>query len=200
MFSLIIDTSTEECLLGLLGETGLLAEAIFPHKNLLSKNLLPSIQNLLATHGASPQDLSYIAAGIGPGSYTGTRLGCAVAKSLSFGLGIPVKPFLSPLAFLPDREGSFAFVMPTRAGAYYVVKGVQEAKKVEQHSAGLVEAERLFGEIEGVDFVICQDSPKGLSTNHLCKPTPNLAVLAQFLQHNKAVSPEEVELQYLHTP
>jgi tRNA threonylcarbamoyl adenosine modification protein YeaZ len=174
-----------------------------PHLNRLSRELLPSIQSLLKVNGISPSDLSSIAAGIGPGSYTGTRLGCAVAKSLAFGLGIAVKPFHSPLAFLPNQEGSFAFVLPTRAGFYYILKGERSSERALLRSTALVPVDALLSETEAADFIICPTShtlPEELRTKPLFAPTLNLSTLAQSLPFIKALPPEKIELQYFHTP
>lgn len=89
----------------------------------LSKILLPSIQALLQSCNLNLSKISYIAVGIGPGSYTGTRVGATVAKTLSFALNIPLIPFCSPLAFLPFHEGSFATVLPRKQGDLFLLKG-----------------------------------------------------------------------------
>jgi tRNA threonylcarbamoyladenosine biosynthesis protein TsaB len=203
MTTLIIDTSTEQCLIALTQGGQLLSELAFPHLNLLSKNLLPSVQGLLKDNGVAPSDLSFIAAGIGPGSYTGTRLGCAVAKTLAFGLGIGVKPFHSPLAFLPNQEGSFAFLLPTRARLYYILKGVCSPQGVTQQSATLISAEALISETQDVDFLVCSSThilPEELCKKNLYTPSPNLSALCLSLQFIETLPPEKIELQYLHTP
>jgi tRNA threonylcarbamoyl adenosine modification protein YeaZ len=191
MIGLILDTSTDLCLLGLAKEDELFAEEVFPHSNLLSKNLLPSIQQLLEKNHLSPSDLSCIALGIGPGSYTGTRLGAAVAKSLAFGLNILVKPFHSPLAFLPKRTGSFAFLIPTRAGSYFVLKN---------NSARVVPAEALIPEVQEVDLLVGSSLPEGLTEKPRFQPLPNLVELSKFLCNVEGVLPENISLHYLHNP
>jgi tRNA threonylcarbamoyl adenosine modification protein YeaZ len=123
LYFLILDTSTDQCLIALAKENQIMAEKIFTHDNLLSNRLLTSIQSLIENHIQSPKNLSGIAFGIGPGSYTGTRLGAAVAKGLAFGLHIPIKTFSSPLAFLPNKKGTFAFLMPAKSSQFYVLSG-----------------------------------------------------------------------------
>jgi tRNA threonylcarbamoyladenosine biosynthesis protein TsaB len=52
--------------------------------------LQPAIQNVLEKNNFSAKDLKAIAVTIGPGSYTGLRVGLASAKGLCFALNIPL--------------------------------------------------------------------------------------------------------------
>jgi tRNA threonylcarbamoyl adenosine modification protein YeaZ len=53
------------------------------------KTLLTAIDALLRQSGAHVSDVEALAVGIGPGSFTGTRIGLAVAHGLSLALGVP---------------------------------------------------------------------------------------------------------------
>lgn len=203
MLSLIIDTSTPLGLIALSKEGQIVAEHAFVHFNALSKNLLPYIKEFIEKQNLRLSELSSIAAGIGPGSYTGTRLGAAVAKTLAFGLNIPVIPFCSPLAFIPEQKGSFAFLLPTRANQYFLLKGFLETDRLIQESATLIAAEALTAYAQNVNFLICSHEhslPDELTAITRFEPSLNLHRLGQFLNLEKAISPEDVQLQYLHTP
>jgi tRNA threonylcarbamoyl adenosine modification protein YeaZ len=52
-------------------------------------SLLPEIDKLLRQAGLGKTELGAILAGVGPGSYTGLRIACTAARSLSLALGIP---------------------------------------------------------------------------------------------------------------
>lgn len=52
--------------------------------------ILTELDELLAEVGASKQDLVAVGVGVGPGSYTGVRVGVATAKALGTALAVPV--------------------------------------------------------------------------------------------------------------
>jgi len=55
-----------------------------------SQQLLSIIANLLEKKGKDIRDLKKIKINVGPGSFTGLRVGVSVANALSWSLGIPV--------------------------------------------------------------------------------------------------------------
>ncbi|MBS0620255.1 MAG: tRNA (adenosine(37)-N6)-threonylcarbamoyltransferase complex dimerization subunit type 1 TsaB [Verrucomicrobia bacterium] len=118
MATLLIDTSSEHCILALLSHGEVVRQEVFLHKNNLSKELMPAIETLLMG-----QPLDSIAVGTGPGSYTGTRVGVAVARSLAFALQIPLQGFCSLLLFLPEALGTFLITLPSKSGRYFICKG-----------------------------------------------------------------------------
>jgi tRNA threonylcarbamoyladenosine biosynthesis protein TsaB len=65
-----------------------------------SERLMPTIDRLLADAGWALGSLDGLAVSVGPGSFTGLRIGISTAKGLAFGLGIPVAavPTLDALA------------------------------------------------------------------------------------------------------
>lgn len=58
--------------------------------NLKSQNLLPLISRILKKCKVSLKELSEIKVNLGPGSFTGLRVGVAVANTLAWALGIPI--------------------------------------------------------------------------------------------------------------
>lgn len=86
-----IDThNMEEVIVSLASDSG---ETIAIHKaynKYGSQVLLPAIKSLLKEHKKELRDLTGIEVNTGPGSYTGLRVGVAVANVLGFVLGIKV--------------------------------------------------------------------------------------------------------------
>lgn len=118
MTALLIETSSPEAAIALSEKGSLKTLVRLPGNRDLAKNLFPTVQELLSN---SKPD--YIALGIGPGSYTGTRVGATVAKTLSFALGIPLISFISCLAFLPAIDGPFDYCTHSKYGDSLLVKG-----------------------------------------------------------------------------
>ena len=191
MFTLVIDTSTDLCLLALVQGGQVVHENTFSHENRLSKHLLPSIRALLEKAGLKPKELKEIAIGKGPGSYTGTRLGASIAKTLCFALNLPLKAFYSPLAFMPSEEGTF--LLPTKAGLYFLFKPDKQAALVSSQ-----ELPQYFA-----PFFVMPDpkkAPEEILSRPCLQATVNLPNLAANLSSLPLISPEEMTLEYLHTP
>ena len=137
MTQLILDTSNSDTVIGIARNGIIIDTSIYPHQNKLSALLTTSIQRILKKHDLSPTDLNLVCVGIGPGSYTGTRVAVAVAKALCLGLEIPLLSFCSLLAFVPEEtEGPFIFFQETKHGAPFFLKATAEKRKFSNISSG----------------------------------------------------------------
>ena len=134
MLTLILDTSTDYTLLALSKDDEFFAE--YPScVGRQSHHLLPSIEGFLKCHGLELSNLSQIAVGIGPGAYTGTRIGLTIAKALSYALKIPLLPFCSLKAFKPKREGPFTSIIDAKGGYIYTLEGTQKGTTISYSSS-----------------------------------------------------------------
>lgn len=89
-FILSIDTSQIDTAKVAFEKDGKRFEKISDSKRLKSQMVLPLIESLLNEHNLIFSDISEIWVHTGPGSFTGLRIGIAVANTLGLLLGIPV--------------------------------------------------------------------------------------------------------------
>ena len=81
---LAFDTATERATSALVDDGEVLGERVSR-----TATLLADVDALVRQAGAHPRDLSGLAVGTGPGSFTGIRIGLAVARGLALALGVP---------------------------------------------------------------------------------------------------------------
>ncbi|CAM5370181.1 tRNA threonylcarbamoyl adenosine modification protein YeaZ OS=Streptomyces violarus OX=67380 GN=FHS41_002808 PE=4 SV=1 [Streptomyces violarus] len=83
--------------------------------------LLPAIDRVLAGAGLKLDAVTGIVAGIGPGPYTGLRVGLMTAETFGLALGVPVHGVctLDGLAYAADLEGPFVVATDARRKEVY---------------------------------------------------------------------------------
>jgi tRNA threonylcarbamoyladenosine biosynthesis protein TsaB len=81
---LALDTSTKWGAIAVAGSGGATHGAVPDPEQRHGRNLIPGVRDLLRAAGLAPADLDVIAVGLGPGSYTGLRIGLTAAKTLAY--------------------------------------------------------------------------------------------------------------------
>ena len=124
-----IETSGRVAGVALVDGGEIVCERTFEARMTLNQRLAPEIADLL---GVAPSEagLLGIAVGIGPGSFTGVRMGVAVAKALAHGLNLPLAGVSGPEAIVAaldvEAETGVCVVQKARAGEVYVTTLVVE--------------------------------------------------------------------------
>jgi len=93
-----IETATSICGVGVAGVDGFLADYRFLREYSHAERLPVITQNMINDIGLTMDQLDGIAVSIGPGSFTGLRIGLGFAKGLAFGLK-------KPLIAVPTMDG-----------------------------------------------------------------------------------------------
>jgi tRNA threonylcarbamoyladenosine biosynthesis protein TsaB len=86
---LALETATTNCSVAVMDGDQLLAELTLQVPRAHSTRLMPLIAQAMGDSGIAKLDLDAIAVGIGPGSFTGLRIGLATAKGLAYALSKP---------------------------------------------------------------------------------------------------------------
>lgn len=102
---LAIETSGELCSVAVLLDDKNFIELNFLQKHIHSEKLIGMIDTVLENSSVEPAQLKGIAVSMGPGSFTGLRIGLAAAKGIAFGLKLPVIPVPTFDAFAYQISG-----------------------------------------------------------------------------------------------
>jgi len=137
-----LETSTHFGSVALIDDTRLIAEYRISLKMKHAERLLPLIDILLKESKVSLSDLNAIAVSIGPGSFTGLRVGLSTAKGLAIGRGLPLFPIPTLEAMVVPFCHANAVVVAlitARKGEVYWAIFSPEGVRLYPDSVGLVE-------------------------------------------------------------
>ena len=95
MIVLAIETSTVIRSVAIVGETGVRTMKSLPAGNEERDTLISDLETVLRESEVRPAELDAIAVSIGPGMFTGLRVGLAAAKGLAFAVRKPIVPVSS---------------------------------------------------------------------------------------------------------
>src|SRR5262245_8836182 len=119
MLTLAFDTATEIATSALVDDGEVLAE-----RSSRAQTLLEDVDALLRQGGAHPSDIGMLAVGIGPGSFTGVRIGLAVARGLALSLGVGGAGVSTLDALAAGAPGAMPVVDARRREVFALVDGV----------------------------------------------------------------------------
>lgn len=105
MIVLAIESATDRGGVALLDDDRLLAERTFERGMVHGRAIAPSIAAILDQCKLAPAAIELVAVDVGPGSYTGVRVGLASAKGFALALGRPVVGVLSLDAMAAGTTG-----------------------------------------------------------------------------------------------
>ncbi|PCN48442.1 tRNA (adenosine(37)-N6)-threonylcarbamoyltransferase complex dimerization subunit type 1 TsaB [Curtobacterium sp. 'Ferrero'] len=97
----------------------------------------PFLAEVLAEAGATRAQVSGVVAGMGPGPFTGLRVGIAAARTFAAARGIPFLPLVSHDAVAADQPQAGPFVVLTDARRREVYWSAYDADRVRVAGPGL---------------------------------------------------------------
>jgi tRNA threonylcarbamoyl adenosine modification protein YeaZ len=116
-----IETSTDQGSVALVEDEKILGELLWNLPRSHSQKLIPSIEALLRIVGIDLKEIEAICVGLGPGSFTGLRVGLSVAKGLAFTLGAKIVgiPSFDALAWDFKESDSLCILSDAKRGLLF---------------------------------------------------------------------------------
>ena len=152
-----IDTSTEWIGLAIFDGVQVLGECVWRSKNYHTVELVPALNDLIARAQISRDQISAVAVAIGPGSFTGLRIGVAAAKGIAVALNVPLLgvPSLDVLAAAQAglRRPMIALLKVGRGRFAYARYLFKKSKWERQGEIAVGEAKEIAATINSPVFV-----------------------------------------------
>ena len=214
---LAVDTSTQMVGIALYNEDRVIGELYWHSRNYHTVELAPAIQYLFAHCDITPQSLHALGVALGPGSFTGLRIGLALVKGMARGLNLPVIgiPTLDVVAAAqPVSDSKLAAVLQAgrkrlAVGWYHVERGAwtrqgdYEVLSVEELTEKITTPTLVCGELNAVErrSLVRQNRSVQLVTTARAQRTP--AMLAELAwarwQRDNVDNASTLTPIYLHT-
>ena len=126
MYQLLLDSSNVFLSVGLAKDGKVVDKISYEAWQRQSEMMVTEVDNVLKRNHLDKKDLDGVVVGIGPGSYTGVRIGVTIAKTMAYALHIKIYA-KSSLSLLKHQEIPTICVFNARSGRSYFA--VYEGKK-----------------------------------------------------------------------
>lgn len=119
MLVLAIETATDLVGAAVGDDRGVVAEAVTIGRRRHAECLVPIVRHVVEQAGVTVREIAVVAVDIGPGLFTGLRVGVATANGLAAGLGCPVIGVQSLDVLAEGHRGSVLSVVDARRGQVF---------------------------------------------------------------------------------
>ena len=196
MISLFLDTCSQMIRIGILFDNELVDYLEFQNDNKLSEKLLPAIKEMVDKNNYKVNDLNRIYISVGPGSFTGIRIGVTVAKVMAWSLNIDIIP-ISSLEIMASYDSEKKYVcsfIDARRG--FVFAGVYDKDLNTYMGDRYISFDDLLEKINDIKedtLFVSNDS------NFISCIEPKIDVEKIVLKHfnDKSINPHKVNPIYL---
>ena len=143
MYQLLLDSSNKYLAVGLAKEGKVVDQIFYDAWQRQSELMVTEVDNILKRNKVDKKELDAIVVGIGPGSYTGVRIGVTIAKTIAYALKIKIYA-KSSLSLLKINDKPTICLFNARSGRSYFA--VYEGNKV-------IEEDKVITNEEVLDYI-----------------------------------------------
>ena len=195
---LYIDTSSNFLYTGVIDNGKVAINRFKELDNDLSSMTLPEIDNMFKEINITPKDINKIMVVVGPGSFTGVRIGVTIAKVYAWSLNIGIIPISSLEAMAASMTG-YDYVVPAiDARRGYVFAGIYDKdnnKVLSDRYIELLELEKEINNLSGNSVIVSNSELD--TTKEVVGYTPNLEKIFALFGDREALNAHQVEPEYL---
>ena len=188
MYQLLLDSSNVFLSVGIAKDGKVIDKVYYEAWQRQSEMMVTEVDNILTKNNIKKEELDAVVVGIGPGSYTGVRIGVTIAKTIAYALKIKIYA-KSSLSLLKHGQKPTICLFNARSGRSYFA--VYEGHKVIEKDCVKTNEEVLAYINDHPDYLVCGD------TYQLGLESEEFDILANLADFNKD---EEVENVFTLNP
>lgn len=153
MLILALDTSTDVGSVAIGDGNAVIAASTLPARGAHSESMLPAIRDLLTKADVAIGHLEGVAVGSGPGSFTGLRVGAALAKGLCFARRLPLYAYSSLSAVVAgvSVERGACAMFDARGGRVFAATYASTVPLIELAAPRVWTVSDLLAELQPLD-------------------------------------------------
>lgn len=195
--TLAIETSTRVGSVALLHGADRVEETLLDAGAVQGRELAPAVSALLEGQGVEPRGLDLIAVGLGPGSYTGLRVGIALAKTLAFAASCDLVG-VSSFAALAQAQGAEGETLLTlckagQADFYHALFRIERGRALAVREHAITEQAKVTANIPEDARILGEGADKisEMGQAHLVPTAQGVAQLGYMLYQEEGPTPED---------
>lgn len=192
---LVIDTCTSSLIISIIQNDKILAIHEEKLNSDMSTKIIPVMQELFNNLNMEPKDIDKIFVAVGPGSFTGIRIGVTVAKTFAWSLNIPIVPF-SSLELMATTNIKEDYIVPIiNARRDFVYAGIYDEHLTVIEKDKYISIEDLKNKLQDKNYsFVSYDAFENLTVT---EPSINVLKIVEKYKNVEAVNPHKINPNYL---
>lgn len=200
MICLFFDTSSDLLKVSLIKDNNIIFDKELCTKNDHSSYLIPTIDEAFKSNNIDFKELDEIIVGNGPGSFTGTRISIAVAKTYAFSFNIPVYMISSLEELIYDNDG-YDFYVPIieekKDNLYFSIFDKNKKRVIDDTYSNIEYMHKKLDELDGKILLISLSNKEYEKYDTVKASINSLNIMKNIDVNNKEVNPHLLKPNYI---
>ena len=200
MICLFFDTSSDLLKVSLIKDDKIIFDKELHTKNDHSSYLVPTIDEAFKSNNIDFKELDEIIVGNGPGSFTGTRISIAVAKTYAFSFNIPVYMISSLEELIYDNDG-YDFYVPIieekKENLYFSIFDKDKKRVMDDTYSSTEYMYKKLEELEGKILLISLSNKEYEKYDTIKASINALNIMKNIDVNNEKVNPHLLKPNYI---
>lgn len=200
MICLFFDTSSDLLKVSLIKDDKIIFDKELHTKNDHSSYLVPTIDEAFKSNNIDFKELDEIIVGNGPGSFTGTRISIAVAKTYAFSFNIPVYMISSLEELIYDNDG-YDFYVPIieekKDNLYFSIFDKDKKRVMDDTYSSTEYMDKKLEELDGKILLISLSNKEYEKYDTVKASINALNIMKNINVNNEKVNPHLLKPNYI---